>query len=629
MPSAPADPTVRSRRGNGLDRWWPWAAGLVLGLVVLGPALCPGALFNLDLVLTPVIPVPQGVWGLGPELPRRLPFMVPLAWLSSVVDGAAAAKVMLVAVFAGAFVGAQRLVEGRSAVTRVATGLLYAASPFLVTRVVTGYLGVALAMAVLPWVLPRLLQPSGSPARTLLAASALGVCGVTGGIVATVVVVAGLLAESHRRPARVVAALVIAQLPWLVPGIVVYAQGISPAAAADFATSADGVGGPLRVLAGHGFWQDTFQVGHGWFGVALVGAVLLGLAVLGHGDLPASWRRPAAWLAVVGVVLALASVVPVVQRIHAELAGTPFGAPLREGHRLLPLYLVWMAPAAALGARRLAADRTGARRVVLLAAPIVLALWLALPGLWGAGGQLDPVDIPPEWAEARAIVRENGGTVVSLPWAQYFNLNVAGGRRVNAVMPLYLGGDVLVASDPNLERPAQERTDRREQAMDLLALRVKAGEPVGRELAELGVRWVVLQHDIDWQTYLTLRDDPGLERVVVGPTLELFEVSGWRGPVLTDDGAVLSADGPVAPLAGVRGSGPATWARPGASGWLRGLEPAAVGVDGQLRLPAGNGPVWYWPTLLVVVGDLVCLGAGAVAAVRVRRESTSRARGVL
>lgn len=626
MPSAPADAAAARHRVRAT---WPWVAGVAVGLLVLGPALAPGALFNLDLVLTPVIPVPQGVWGLGPELPRRLPFMVPLAWVSSVVDGAAAAKAALVALFAAAFVGAQRLVGDREVLTRLGAGLLYASSPFLVTRVATGYLGVALVAAVLPWALPRLLRPSSSGRRTLLAAAGLGMCGVTGGIVAVVAVIAGLVAERERRPVLVAAAVLVGQLPWLVPGIVVYAQGISPAAAADFATRADGVGGPFRVLAGHGFWQDTFQVGHGWAGVAVIGGALSALAVLGHGDLPAAWRRPAGWLAVTGVVVSLASVVPGARSVYSELASTPFGAPLREGHRLLVLYLVWMAPAAALGARRLAAGRTGARRLALLAAPAVVATWLALPGLWGAGGQLDPVEIPAEWADARSVVRDAPGPVVSLPWAQYFNLNVAGGRRVNDVMPLYLGGDVLTASDPNLAEPARERADRRERVMDLLALRIHAGEPVGAQLADLGVRWVVLQHDIDWQTYRSLRDDPGLQRVVDGPTLELFEVTAWRGPVVTDDGEVLSADGPAAPVAGMAASGAATWARPGARGWLRGLEPAAVGADGQLRLPAGRGLVWYWPTLLVLLGDAVFVVAVATAATGRSRESTSRSTDVL
>ncbi len=620
MHAAPAE--ARPRAAS--SAWWPWAVGAALGLSVLGPALAPGALFNLDLVLTPDIPLPQGVWGLGPELPRRLPFMVPLAWASSVLDGTVVAKAALVACFAIAFVGAQRLVEEHGVVTRLTAGLLYGASPFLATRAATGYLGVVLTMAVLPWVLPRLLRPSSSVARTLLAGAALGACGITGGIVAASSATAGLIAEGRdRRVVRVFGAVLVGQLLWIVPGLVVFRQGVRLASAGDFATRATGLGGPFRVLSGHGFWQDTFQVGHGQVGVAVLGGVLLVLGALGHRDLAPAWRRPAAWLAVVGVVVALAGSLPGIEGLWGRVVETPVGAPLREGQRLLPLYLVWMAPAAALGARRLGDEVSGGRRTAWLALPLVAALWLALPGLWGAGGQLDAVRIPDEWAEARRTVRAGGGTAVSLPWAQYFNLNVAGGRRVNDVMPLYLGGDVLAASDPNLDEPAQERADDRETTMDLLALRIRAGEPVGERLAELGVRWVVLQHDIDWQTYLSLRDDPGLRRVVDGPTLELFEVTGWKGEIVTDEGAVLHPDGPVAPLVDLAPSGAATWARPGAAGWMRGLAPAAVAGDGQLRLPAGRGLVWYWPAAVVLVGDIAWLAAVLVAWRRTSRGSAS------
>ena len=45
-----------------------WLIGLGVALVVVGPALGPGLLLNLDLVATADPPVPSGVWGLGPEL---------------------------------------------------------------------------------------------------------------------------------------------------------------------------------------------------------------------------------------------------------------------------------------------------------------------------------------------------------------------------------------------------------------------------------------------------------------------------------------------------------------------------------------------------------------------------------
>ena len=58
-----------------------------MAVVVLGPALKPGSLLNLDLVFTPRMPVPRGIWGLGPELSRRIPLGVLVAcgllWLAS------------------------------------------------------------------------------------------------------------------------------------------------------------------------------------------------------------------------------------------------------------------------------------------------------------------------------------------------------------------------------------------------------------------------------------------------------------------------------------------------------------------------------------------------------------------
>ncbi|OWY58831.1 hypothetical protein B7486_77860, partial [cyanobacterium TDX16] len=81
------DEGVDVARASHGHRWWPWAAGILLGLVVMGPALAPGPLLNLDLVLFDDVPVPRGAWGLGPEFPRRVPTFLPLAWLSGLLGG--------------------------------------------------------------------------------------------------------------------------------------------------------------------------------------------------------------------------------------------------------------------------------------------------------------------------------------------------------------------------------------------------------------------------------------------------------------------------------------------------------------------------------------------------------------
>ena len=89
--------------------WWPWAAGTLLGLIVLGPGLAGGSLLSLDLLVTPHIPIPPGLIGLGPALSQRVPLFAIVAALSAVVGGPVATKALLVAWVAVGFAGAARL----------------------------------------------------------------------------------------------------------------------------------------------------------------------------------------------------------------------------------------------------------------------------------------------------------------------------------------------------------------------------------------------------------------------------------------------------------------------------------------------------------------------------------------
>src|SRR5437763_14619087 len=197
----------------------PWLIGLVVAVVILGPALKPGSLLNLDLVFTPRMPVPRGVWGLGPELSRRMPLGVFVAWASVLVGGPIVGKALLLVSIAAAYVGVWRLAANTPFVCRVGAGLLYAASPFTLTRIGVGHWTLVAALAVLPWALPTLLRPSEDLRRTWLWAVALGLTGITGGMYAAILLAAGLTADRGRRALSVIAVFAVAQLPWLVPGL--------------------------------------------------------------------------------------------------------------------------------------------------------------------------------------------------------------------------------------------------------------------------------------------------------------------------------------------------------------------------------------------------------------------------
>jgi len=354
--------------------------------------------------------------------------------------------------------------------------------------------------------------------------------------------------------------------------------------------------------------------------VALLGLGLLGLALVGAPSLPRLWRWRAAALAATGLVLALAGAVPGVGDAYGWLSRTAVGAPLREGQRFVVLILVWLAPAAALGAARLAGDRGRFPAWATLAVPAAAAVVLAGPGAWGVGGRLEPSSLPSDWRRARQIVVKDPGPLLALPYVRYLDLPTAGGRRVLNPVPDYFGGDVLSSSDPQAGPASasgyRERADPREPTV--LAALTRALGPerssgsLSDALAGAGVRWVVLLHAADWKAYAGVVGDPGLVPVVRGGSLDLLEVAGWKASVVDDAGAGVGRRPLVAPLEHLDASPAALWAQPAEPGWMRGTHAAGRSASGLVRLPAGRGLLWFWPAAAVITGDALIVACVAL-----------------
>ena len=459
-------------------------AGVLVGVAVLGPALGPGGLFNLDLVITPFLSMPRGVWGLGPELPRRALLDVAMASVSGLGLSGVAWRAIMLGAFASAFAGAARLAGPARPVVRAGAGLLYSLSPFLVTRVAIGHSALVVATALLPWALPTLAAPSRSPKRTFVWLCVFSICGVFGGLLASSVVIAALVADRPKNTSLVVGGLVLSQLPWVVPGIVVLSATPDLADSSTFFAQVARLPGGLDVLAGHGFWSDSYQVGgNGNLIAAALGVVMLALAFRGHRRLPKAWRNGAAAAALVGLIVPLAGALAPTRAILEAFTSLPLGAPFRDTQRLLPLYLVWLAPAAALGADATAARFDGALQSVMRAVPLAIALVVGGPGLFGVNGRLEPTEIPNAWYEARELIGDDPGTVLALPWENYLDLQIAGSRRVHHPAPIFLEGDVIVSSDLGLSDSSGERLDPR----GALRRRARHSNPIGRaNLGRLG-----------------------------------------------------------------------------------------------------------------------------------------------
>lgn len=627
-------------------RLWVWTLALLGAAALVGPALGPGALLNLDLLAFDNADLPRGTWGLGPELPRRVPLGTFLAPLNALFGGETVAKVLLVAIIVVAFIGAFRLTRSALRESTPARGdqfdhtllslggaTLWASGPFLMTRLAVGHWPIALATALLPWVLPMLARSGRSARSVFLGSAAMAICGPYGAMLSGMYLLAAFLPRnsgpSVASRLRCTFAWLGAQSIWLIPSafVLLGTEGRRLADSSAFSTDASTPLDVIRLAIGTGFWNPPFQVnGDGRILSAVLAIVLLLLAVIGTRALPRHWRLPFLVTAGASMVLALASCTPGVESVFSRITSTPIGSMFRDSQRFLPPLLLWVTLAAAVGALRVcnrlraATDNDGADRGraafagSIAATPLVIALLLAAPATWGLGGQLRPVHLPTEWAEARSAIQDSPGTVLALPWFAYFTADIADNRLIQNPLPSYIDGEVIASSDTGISKvPSRENADPRESAAASIVERLRSGEAQAGALADLGVRWVAVDHDVDWLRYSGLRVDPGLEVVVDGPTLTLYRVIGVGNGTVDESGRTDVAQPHLLALWTTSTTAPITLPIPYQFGWMRGLTPGTSGDFGSLAFGAGSGPIWFWPALVVLLADIVWLAAIVIA----------------
>lgn len=598
-----------------------WVLPALIGCGFLGPGLWPGALINLDLIVLPHLEVPAGFWGLGPELPRQVPLWVFIGALSNLISATVIVKLFLIATFTVAWAGMVRW-AGRCGVQSVyIAAALYAFSPFVLTRIAVGHLGIVLATALIPWVAPILIAPFKNWHQVFLASALLSLCGYYGGIVALLMSTVSALtyhARDVRRNIALIASSLGAQSLWLVPSALVSTSTtVRPATAAAFGV---GIGdGPVDILGlstGIGFWNRFYEVGATGFWTTLVGAIFLALALTGSRRLPKNVRTQVTTLGILTWALVSLSAWSWTDGLRSSASGSLVGAVLREPHRLLSLHLFWLTPSACLGVELLSYRLRNTRRFVAVGnvvatLPIASLLFISVPGFWGLQGHFVATPVPASWTTAREIIRDAPGPTLALPWTQYLNLELEGQpvRRVLDPIPYLLGGDVLRSSDNRLGNEVQEAGDPRESVVkpSIEAL-VNRGEPLSPTLERLGIRWVVLQHVTNLsEKYDPLYQDVGLNLVFRDRFLSVFATTSWKGMATNEDGDMLPVTTNNRIFYRISGEvdSSGVLARPASKGWFQGWTPLSATSDGLLALPRGAGTVWNIATPIALATHLI------------------------
>ncbi|MGH3253176.1 MAG: hypothetical protein ACRDOI_44135 [Trebonia sp.] len=527
MIAARRGPPRRQRRRPRPPVSWPALAGLLLGLLAIGPGLARGFVLSYDMVFVPDPPFSSALLGLAGGPARPVPSDAVVYVAARVIPADILQKLILLSIFLLACWGAAALLascwrartgERPPLPACLAAGVYYTWNPYLAERLVMGQWAMLLGYAGLPWVL-RLLCVGpvrigwGRLLLTLLPAAAGGFAGmvITGLAAAPAALARGAgRGQRARRLAVVLAAWTLLSLPWLIPSLIEPVRA-DPAGANLFAARADtpfGSLGSLVMLSG--IWNAQ-AVPAGYGGVTSA-CWLLVVATAGAGYLlcarPMRLSPGLGTAGLTGLAVAAVGISSPGRAALRDLISAWAGfAVLRDGQQ----YTAALALAEAIGlgagvawaARRIpvtpppgrwppvAAVTLAGQAGAALGVIAVLAPVLLLPGMaWGSAGRLRAVRYPADWMTARRLIDSDTepGTVLLLPWAQYRRYRWNGGEAVFDPWSRLLARDVVF--DDALTVGGQ--TLGQESAASIRLNRVIAQPgPLTGELRASGVRYVV------------------------------------------------------------------------------------------------------------------------------------------
>lgn len=527
----------------GARRLAPTLWSLLLAALMLGGALGPGYVLSYDMVWVPDLALTPDVWGVGTALPRAVPSDAVVALIDTVVPGMLLQKLVLLGSLVAAGAGAAALVDRPSVGlgARLLASSLMVWNPFVIERLVIGHWPVLVGYAVLPWLLVvcRRWQvgdrlPAGLPVLLLL-----GSLSASTGVATTVAALAsGWRRRSGRRNTVLATLCVVANLPWLVAGLLHSADATSASAGARvFAASSEGpLPGPLAAVSLGGIWNSEVvpPTRLGFLAVVSL-VVLVALASIGwlaHRRTPIEGvgALAACWVVGVGLAVVSWSAPGAVGWVSAHVPG---GGLLRDGSRLLALAAPLPVVLIARGGESLL-DRAPDRATRVLVAGMMALVPVALmpDAAFGSAGRLDAVDYPATLADGRAAVQDApAGDVVLLPFTSYRAPDFNDGHKVLDPLPRYLGRRSVANDELYVDgRPIAGEDPRAAEVGAALAL--GSADERAAALAALGVSVVVTEQipgqdapEIAGETTLSAS---GITVVEVAGDVRANEVSrGW------------------------------------------------------------------------------------------------------
>jgi hypothetical protein len=543
---------------------------LGIAFLVLYPLLGRGYVLSLDMVFAPDTEHVEFLLRTkGPLYYGRLPVAVALDALGTVLAGWVVQKLVLLAVVSGSGLAAYAALDGRTPAARLFAGTLYAINPFVYARLLAGQWYVLLGYVFLPVAVVAFvgyLSGKGSLRRALLWTTVVAafdphtavLLAFVGGCTALTGFAEGSSVDRSKRARRLALFLggaVAVNAYWLLPALVgslgdgTQLSTVTTLDAAAFSARGT-IGGNvlLSVAMLYGFWRGGALPATEVLppGVPLgLFACFLFLATYGWLTDRDAMADGLALAAIGGFVLALGvSYPPTAPLFRWLFEHLPVVAGMRDSQKFVALLVLAYALLGGRGVDRLLGRagpvhplpssldprewRSGVdRRAVLALGAVVLLLAVPLgytvPMLGGLAGQLDTTEYPEGWhaAEERFEGDDADYRVLFLPWHQYVRFSWIG-RTVATPADHFFDPPVVHGRNLEVSGVESQATDPTHARLDRL-LAGTEHDGLGRDLAPLGIKYVLLSKDADFRRYGSLREEPGLTVVLETEHLLLLE----------------------------------------------------------------------------------------------------------
>ena len=539
-----------------------------LSSVIVFPLLSPGYILTMDIAFIPKLPFP--------DLFSPSFFFSSLLWLLNLFTPSyILQKIMLYLVFFLSGWGMYRFVSKKYGWFGIYGGIYYAINPFVYERVMAGQWQFLLGYSILPFVISAIIVFFDEPSRKntvilgiwsyLLISLAIHFTLV----LLVILLIYGLIHAFYNKGKILIAVrhlilfgviLIILNANWLVPTILGssdVSQIISLFDSSDltaFQSVPDkNFGLIFNLLSGYGFWPEAYDyfilpksIIFLWpiLSLLLISLSLYGLSRMFLEKEKSSFPEFMTFFVLFLISLdfaggvALKSFGNIVYYLYEKL---PLLRGFREPQKLVGVMMFCYAFFGSVGLASLMNKLKKGSVFYLLCFMFLFLPFVYSPTVFGGfWGQLKPVFYPESWSEVNNILTQdkNDYTVIFFPWHQYMRFRFNGNRI--AVNPAEYFFSKKILTSKNYETASLDSHDQRLEALHvegLLSIEKTGinllGDVVdqkimwGESLSPIGVKYVILAKEDDWNKYKFLDRQSDLKKIYDDNDLILYQNMSW------------------------------------------------------------------------------------------------------